>query len=869
MGATNQPTDGAALSGSARALADLRLSGGVPDRRFRIPRLQRADAPLSFAQERLWFLDRLRPGSAAYNMPLALRLSGPLDRLALETAVNETIRRHESLRTTFRQTADGARQLVSAFSPVPLDPIDLSHLGHRAAAEALRLVRAAGETPFDLTRGPLFRAGLVRLGPDDHVLLLTLHHIIADGWSMGVLATDVGSAYVAAAAGASALLPSLPIQYCDYAIWERERQASDHLRLQLDYWRQRLDGLPEVRLPAARSTADPGTAGAGIESTIRPEPFGMRLDELARAHASTPFVVFLSAFAIVLARYLRQTDFVIGSPVANRPTPETEGLVGLFVNTVVLRMDLSGDPSAGEIMKRAREATWGALAHASVPFEQVVRAAAPHRTATDMPLVQALFGLEISPMTPARVAGVAIQPFEVEPVTRRFDLELAAAERGGGWALSLLYSTELLDAPNARQFLAFYHSVLETIVQRPDTRLSEVPELSLGEDRTPSGEMAAVARRAAPERRAAGESETTIERQLVAMWQQLLGRQAIGVSDDFFALGGHSLLSLRLMQEVQTTYGLEISLMRFFEEPTVAALARQLCELQQGTFDPASASAHLVALQPAGAGPPIFCVHPLGGGVSCFTDLAAHLEPGHRVYGLQAGPLHDPLGETAAYGSLEAMAAAYLSAVPLPDASGSYALCGWSFGGVVAFEMARQLHAFGRAVPLLALLDSRPPLPAYVKALDDTSVLVAFAMHAAGAHAPTLHLDVRDLTTRDLDTQIALVFEALQRIEAIPPGMTRNDVRTFAAGCRSRLDLLRWYTPREYKGRIVLFRAAEPDPSLSIGRNETPTYDWELLATGGVDVVVVPGPHEALPFEPAVRVIADELRSRLAVYPGG
>ncbi|HEU0053338.1 MAG TPA: amino acid adenylation domain-containing protein, partial [Longimicrobium sp.] len=325
--------------------------------------VERAGAlPLSFAQERLWFIDRLEPGSATYNLPAALRLAGALDEAALERALGEIVRRHDALRTVFTEMDGSAVQVVAPFDGFTLPVEDLSELSEADRAAALR--RRTGEEArraFDLSAGPLFRAALLRLGEEEHVLLLSMHHIVSDGWSMGVVLRELSALYAAYLAGRESPLPGLPVQYADYAVWQREQLAGEVLDRQLAYWRERLAGAPELlELPTDRPRPPVQTyRGAAVPVELSPELLE-RLQALGRSEGATLYMMLLGAFQVLLGKYAGSEDVVVGSPIAGRTRRETEELIGFFVNTLVLRTDLGGDPSFREVLGRVREATLGA-----------------------------------------------------------------------------------------------------------------------------------------------------------------------------------------------------------------------------------------------------------------------------------------------------------------------------------------------------------------------------------------------------------------------------------------------------------------------------------------------------------------------------
>jgi amino acid adenylation domain-containing protein len=440
--------------------------------------------PLSFAQERLWFLDRLQPGSAFYTIPAALRLEGELDVAALERALGQVVRRHEVLRTAFPE-ADGAPvQAVSPFAGFTLPVDDLSALdaGERDA-EAARRASDEAARPFDLAAGPLFRARLLRLGDDAHVLLLSMHHTVSDGWSMGVLFRELSALYEAERGGEPAL-PALPVQYADYAVWQRGVLQGELLDRELAWWRERLTGAPALlELPTDHPRQAVQTYRGAYERVELPAALAARLRTLGRGEGATLFMVVLAAFQVLLGRYAGSDDVVVGTPVAGRTRGEVEDLVGLFANTLVLRTALDGDPSFRALLARVRAVTLGAYEHAEVPFEKLVEALHPERTLSHAPLFQVMFRLQEAGRAPAAMlGGVRAQGVEMSFAHVKFDLSLALSAHEGGLTGSLAYATGLFERATIQRLAGHLERVLEQVADDPDLPLSRL-ELLGGEER--------------------------------------------------------------------------------------------------------------------------------------------------------------------------------------------------------------------------------------------------------------------------------------------------------------------------------------------------------------------------------------------------
>ncbi|HEX2203314.1 MAG TPA: amino acid adenylation domain-containing protein, partial [Longimicrobium sp.] len=440
--------------------------------------------PLSFAQERLWFLDQLESDSAFYNIPVALRLSGAMDVSALERALGEIVRRHEALRTTFPEVDGAPVQAIAPFGGFALPVGDLSALEEtEREAEVRRRVADDAARPFDLTHGPLFRAALLRLSAEEHVLVLSMHHVVSDGWSLGVLFRELSALYEAYAEGRESPLADLPVQYADFAVWQRAQLRGETLERQLAYWKGRLAGAPALlELPTDHPRPAVQTYRGAEEAVELPAGLLQRLEALGWGEGATLYMVLLSAFQLLLSKYAGTDDVVVGSPMAGRTRGEVEGLIGFFVNTLVLRTDLSGDPTFRELLGRVRDTTLGAYEHQEVPFERLVEVLQPERSLSHSPLFQVMFTLEDAEGTRASLPGLRAESVDAEVTTTKFDLTLSLGSDGGRLRGALVYSTDLFDRATIQRMAGHLERVLEQVSSRPDARLSEV-ELPSAEER--------------------------------------------------------------------------------------------------------------------------------------------------------------------------------------------------------------------------------------------------------------------------------------------------------------------------------------------------------------------------------------------------
>ena len=431
--------------------------------------LPREQSPrLSFAQERLWFLSRYEAEASWYNVPVALRLRGPLNREALHAGLQEIVARHEVLRTSFPETDGTARQNIASASDLSMPVVEM------VESEMPKFLRQQARLPFDLATGPLIRTCLLQLGNQDHVLLIVLHHIVCDGWSLGVMLREFNALYDSFSRGAASPLPPLPIQYADYSEWQREWLQGEVLERQLDYWRKQLAGHETLNLPTDRPHSAKLMPAGAMERSRLPGPLLSKLKLLSDQQGVTLFMTLLAGFEILLYRYTGQTDISVGSAIANRSRQELEPLIGFFVNTLVLRTQFTEGSSVAELLQRVRDVSLQAYAHQDIPFERLVEALDPVRELGRTPFFQVLFALQNAPLPTVSWDGLEATASIVETGTAKFDLTLSAREEDGELELSLEYRTELFNAERMKRLLQHYRTLLEGIVVSVETRIGEL-----------------------------------------------------------------------------------------------------------------------------------------------------------------------------------------------------------------------------------------------------------------------------------------------------------------------------------------------------------------------------------------------------------
>ena len=452
-----------------------------------LPPIRRAprdrSLPLSFAQQRLWFLNQLDPSSPYYNIPMALRLNGSLDVQALKDALNEIIRRHEVLRTVYVLEGDKPVQVISPELKIDLPVQDLTHIPAESQESAVRQEALdSGRYVFNLQTGPVIRASLLKLGQQDHVLLLNTHHIANDGWSIWQFGNELAPLYEAFRDGKSSPLAELPVQYADFAAWQQSWMAGENLSRQLNYWKSQLAGAPEtLELPTDFRRPSVLSLKGTTEKAVFPRHLVDRLNELSQQNGVTLFMTLLAAYQTLLYRYTRQEDIVVGSPIASRNRTEIEDLIGFFVNTLVMRTDLSGNPTFVELLQRVRAIALGAYSNQDLPFEKLVEVLQPERELGRIPLFQVWFVLQNAPRVSLQLPGLELRGMDVHNGTAKFDLGLFTVEKPDGLHCSVEYSTDLFERGTIQRFVSHFRVLLEAIIEDPGRRVTELPILTEAE----------------------------------------------------------------------------------------------------------------------------------------------------------------------------------------------------------------------------------------------------------------------------------------------------------------------------------------------------------------------------------------------------
>ncbi len=863
--------------------------------------------PASVAQERYWLLDQLEPGSSSLNMPLALRLTGVVDGEVLRRTLDEIVARHEILRTTFLKRDGELVQVIDTQHSAKFDIIDLRDHAD-PEAEADRLIVDEAHVAFDLAHGPLFVSKLLRLSSEEYILLLTLHHIVCDGWSNGVLVREIGEIYDAFAKDNPCPLDELPIQYGDFAVWQRDWIASDSFDEQLEYWKGQLgDELPALEIPTDFPRGKSRTSFGGIESFLLPSALTRAIKALAQRDDATPYMIFLAAFNVLLHKYCGQDRILIGSPTANRVPTETESLIGAFANTLLLTSDLSGNPSFSEHLQRVKDVAFGAFSNQTLPFEKLVEKIRPARGRNRTQLFQVLFIYQTAFMQPVELDDLTITPIRSVSPGSTFELSLGIVERSEGTRLQLEYNTDLFKAETIRRMLDDLRTILRSAILDSHRKLSElvlarqdavspvdetsvgVSEFSLGATVTSNGNKSPGANHSngygniksiaatngngklaslPPQTAAVPETvdeKVRIEEVLKEIWREMMHLDSVSIDDDFFEIGGHSLLGAQIFGEIAKRLGVNLPLSALLNATTI----RQLAELVRDAR-PKDVWTSLVPLNSKGTKPPFFLMHAAGGNVLFYKDLADSLGPDQPCYGMQAVGLG---GHQSAYDRVEDMAAHYIQEIRNVQPKGPYYLGGSSIGGLIALEVASQFKQSGEEVGLVALFDTAAPGYPIVlrKSSRPVEALLSFA-DRIHHHIESLRLSKRGKRWPYIVAKATKAKNQTRRTykrtkQKVARGVLTSLGRPLPEALVVTQNAIavatRAYCPTQYDGDILLFRATKQQR----GIQRDDTLGWSKFAAGNLDIHEVKGDHGSIVVEPRVRFVSAILSKRLGETP--
>ena len=803
-------------------------------------------------------LEQSEPGAPYYNVPLTWQIHGALEPATLEKSLCCLVQRHEVLRTSFPETESGPRQQINQWQP-RLERVDLSGLRppDEARAEALRQARQLTRAPFDLANGPLFRAALYTLGPQDFWLVLVVHQTVFDGASLRIFGVELGECYRAFCEGREPELAPLPIRYADFSVWQRKCLRGDTLAAAEAFWSaQFLKRYEPLRFTTDRPRRNSGiTPGASVPLLLPRES----MDELRRLSLElgvTPFAALLGVFQAFLGCITGQEDVLTLASIAARNQSELRDVIGLLANILPLRLDLSGAPSLAQVLERAGQAVSAALIHQTLPLSRILEKLPSSGTNVDVPVLQTLIIYNNAPFPRLELPGVSFKPsLELGNGTAKFDFLLDVADAPQGLCGQLKYRSDLFNETTVLRFIEDWKGFIQWAVQHPQLSLGSYPLASaVAQKKTQAEKTPFLALQPAPVPEplvsalpqlnghlAAAAPRTDLERKLTAIWEETFGVRPIGIHDNFFGLGGHSLMAVKLIAAIEKETGQKLRLRTIFHGPTIARLAEAL-----GGGEKAERSS-LVEIQPHGSKPPLFLVHGVGGGMFWgYSNLAQHLGKDQPVYAFKSRGM-DGLEE---FETIEEIAAQYVSDLRQFQPRGPYHLGGYCFGGNVAFEMARQLKAQNQEVALLFLMNCWPNNSSYTR----LNLSPTFLAQAASNFFFRLGHQIRWGMKQPRDFFKWRTAWVRKRFKSLFTGNMQDrlaveDIVDLSSRPEHERKLWRdhvsaWlrYQPQPYDGRIVLFRTRGHPLVCSFDHQ----MGWGPFARGGVTVKICPGDHETL-----------------------
>jgi len=816
--------------------------------------------PGSLSQERFWTLSQLDPSNPSFHVPLVMKLTGPLSPELLEVSLQCLIDRHESLRTTFREDAGEFFQIIHPAWPVTLERTTVP--GTSESEKSLHLTAAIEREihrPFDLTRLPLFRAVLAKLGEEDHLLIITLHHILADAASAQVIQRELWTAYDGLQNGHAIELPPLNVQYGDFSVWQRENLDSEAMKTHLDFWLQQLSGdLKVLDFPTDRPPAYRPTSRGAVETLLLPDSLTRSLKQLAQASDTTLYVVTFALFAAMLSRAAETDDVIIGSPVLNRRS-ETEALIGPFAGPMALRLNLFGDPTLQQLIAAARDRTLEALDHADLPFELILRNLTLRTQNERRPLFQFYFLCQTAFVQSRQAGHLTITPLPSVSVGTPFEMQLGMIERAEGLRAEIEYSADLFDKETVERWLAYYRDLLAAAVANPSQHLADLPAPPFRSGRHhPAAARHLELRDTTPAPYVA--PRDLVEEMLAQIWEGVLGTPSISVHSNFFDIGGTSLMILKMVPRINTAFETVLPVPTIFKAPTIELMAnvlRQKSAIEKQVILP---------LHPAGNRPPLFMVH----SYHLYRALPAALGADQPFYGVMELELAD---RHAPY-TLRDQVATYIQHIRAVQPAGPYYVAGFCFFGLLAFEVAAQLEALGEKVAFLGLIDTYCPEywlhqhPSSGEANHDGSSLIPTSTAPLWHHlrktaklrfgdrmAAHLQFLAAKLRNRGLslvlETRVSIYTFFVSRGIKLPSWLDDPALVTRVG--------VRRHTPAKLASNIYLF----PAEDVPLEPDFDPTLGWGTMTAGKVTTLWIPGDHEDMFKEKNIGALSKTIRGAM------
>ncbi|MBS7542935.1 condensation domain-containing protein [Ancylobacter oerskovii] len=817
--------------------------------------------PCSSSQQRCWFIDALDPGSAALNVALRWEITGIIADDTVEHAFNTIVERHEVLRTRFLEIDGEPVQEVAPALRLKLSVVDLRHLPEEARdGEARKLAEREAQTPFDIHELPLIRVTLLRLADQRASLLLTVHQIVFDGWSIRVIANEFGEIAAAYDAKRAHPLPELPLQYGDYARWQREYLAVEAVKHER-YWYEQLAHAPYLEVPGDfEKPARPSHHGIILAEMLQPET-GARMEEAARLLGVTPFALGCAATIALIKRLTGRSDIILGTQIAGRDETELEPLIGVFINNLVLRVDTRHVRNFSELLARTNETVRDALMHQQMPFHRLVELLNPPRDPARTPLISVNFTMLKEVLQYREYGRFRLQGVPSLSAGSLYDLNFFVVKWRDGWRMAMEYNPDIFRADTARAFVSLWRSAFERAIAEPDFALDTLVPPERGGPVTAAPKPADVASATPSPATASIAVDAAIEAALAEIWQDLLQTGPLTPEADFFALGGHSLLAVRMLARVRERFGERIDPLVLFEAPTLRQMASRLGTRLVGNPEPPADERliepwNVVPIQPHGSETPIIAIN----NTLAYYNVARAIGTDRPFIGIQ---LFDPnapreLEER----PLADVARDYVRLIRAARPGGPYVLFGLCVAGAIAYEAGCQLEAEGEAVPLIILADTwRPGYLAELPPRRRAAFRRAYRWHMLKRHYTRLsagETELADVLASYPKIRKTGMLKAAARLGLIEDRTGNQDDwsnRWFLPTLERARDA---YRPGPFGGRVVLLRS---DEMITDGLGDD--MGWNTVLPLPPESHAVPGWHAEMFQGDGAQVIARHLRPRL------
>ncbi len=790
--------------------------------------------PSSLAQQRFWVLDQLNPGEPSFNIAVRWRLKGRVDPTLVERAFQAMLRRHDVLRTTFRSEDGEPVQVVWPEVEIKVPLVDLMLLPEaEREPESERVTVEDAKKRFDLRQPPLIRATLLRFNEEEHIVLVVVHHIVADGWSIGIMANELCEFYQAFRHKTAAELPELPIQYADFSVWQREWLQSGAIQPYEAYWKQKLSGLKQFELPTDFPRPAMQTSNGTILSGLLPRPLTHGLKDFSNRQGVTLYTTALATFKMLMWQWSGLSDIAVGTQVAGRNQVELEDLVGVFINTLLLRSHVSGDLSFHELLRQVQDTVTEAIAHQEMPFERLVEILRPKRDLSRNPLFGINFIYQRAFIRNRDFAGISLIDLPSRSPGAIYDLNFFMVERVEGWRWSCEYNTDLYAPETVKKMLSGFEALLGAVLENPDRRIREFPTVSGTRD----GLVPAAAKVQTSGSDEPGLKRVVLESKLTKIWEELLDVSPIATDADFFELGGHSILATRMLARAEKVSDKRVTLAAFFQSPTIHHLSGML--LGENGFGPSIPG--VAPLQPEGSKPPFFWIN----GWPSVRNLALEIGTDQPMYSVNLpdlGMLKPPY-------DVKEIARRYTEIIRQARPHGPYYLGGWCRAGLIAYEVAQQLCEAGEETGLLALFDTWSPtyLEKYSKS-EARQARIQLRLERIRFHLNNLRrkpmrealpyavYHARNVWERVKVSMLKSAYHAKTELGLSVSNKVHNETEIIFLATGA-------YKPQRYAGNVILFRFDE----YKNWKYWDPRLGWDEYFKQ-LEVHEIPGRHDSAYF---------------------